>query len=130
MSDKVSYRAVWGQLKHLTNKTCLTVIWPLLNIVKGKVDVFLSSQLVHFLFFFLCEKFPRCLYELSEKRAKLNGVISPDEIWTFALMPGKIPGKMFPYECRVRGSIVGKKRDLGILDPMIFSGKIRKNRKN
>ena len=28
------------------------------------------------------------------------------------------------------GDIVGKKRDLGILDPMIFSGKIRKNRKN
>ena len=26
--------------------------------------------------------------------------------------------------------IVGKKRDLGILDPMIFSGKIRKNTKN
>ena len=25
------------------------------------------------------------------------------------------------------GHIVGKKRDLGILDPMIFSGKIRKN---
>ena len=25
------------------------------------------------------------------------------------------------------GSIVGKKRDLGILDPMIFPGKIRKN---
>merc|ERR1712105_106308 len=28
------------------------------------------------------------------------------------------------------GSIVGKKRDLGILDPMIFSGKIRKNTKS
>merc|ERR1712121_560581 len=26
--------------------------------------------------------------------------------------------------------IVGKKRDFGILDPVIFSGKIRKNRKN
>ena len=26
-------------------------------------------------------------------------------------------------------SIVGKKQDLGILDPVIFSGKIRKNRK-
>ena len=28
------------------------------------------------------------------------------------------------------GHIVGKKRDLGFLDPMIFSGKIRKNRKS
>ena len=27
-------------------------------------------------------------------------------------------------------AIVGKKRDLGILDPMIFSGKIRKNTKS
>ena len=36
-------------------------------------------------------------------------------------LPGQAPR---PTLC-----IVGKKRDLGILDPMIFSGKIRKNRK-
>ena len=30
----------------------------------------------------------------------------------------------------VGGPIIGKKRDLGILDPMIFWGKIRKNKKN
>ena len=31
---------------------------------------------------------------------------------------------------RIAGTIVGKKQDLGILDPMIFSGEIRKNTEN
>merc|ERR1712074_454435 len=47
------------------------------------------------------------------------------------------PGKKIAINCIFKeiwlnGSaiIVGKKRDHGILDPMIFSGKIRKNRIN
>ena len=35
-----------------------------------------------------------------------------------------------PYEKKIWPSIVGKTWDLGILDPMIFSGKIRKNTKS
>ena len=41
-----------------------------------------------------------------------------------------IGGANFCVVFVVGGGIVGKKRDHRILDPLFFSGKIRKNRKN
>jgi len=53
--------------------------------------------------------------------------IVQEEAWTNGLWnyTNTHTDKMFHTSC-----IVGKKRDHGILDPMIFLGKIRKNRKS
>ena len=59
-----------------------------------------------------------CLTKMSRRRGFSK---KKRRFWQFSIAP--------PKKFQM-ADIVGKKRDLRMLDPMIFSGKIRKNRKS